>query len=143
MRVYVDERFKALGLSFSAPRTGDAGYDLFAVESVTVKAGERALISTGIHMEIPEGYVGLVKDRSSIAVAGLHTMAGVIDAAYRGEVRVLLLNTNATDYHIEAGQKIAQVVVLPAFVEAVQTVDSLEALSTTERGAGGFGSTGK
>jgi len=143
MRVYVNEAFHALGLALRAPKDGDAGYDLYAVESVEIGAGARALIPTGIHVEIPAGYVGLVKDRSSVAVAGLHCMAGVIDAAYRGEIKILLLNTNNTPYHVIAGQKIAQMIVVPYYAQAVESVETLEALSQTERGADGFGSTGR
>lgn len=143
MRVYVNEAFRALGLELRAPKDGDAGYDLYALDAVEIKAGERALIPTGVHVEIPMGYVGLVKDRSSMAVAGLHCMAGVIDAAYRGEIKILLLNTNAAPYQVTTGQKIAQMIVVPYYAQSIETVESLEALSQTERGAGGFGSTGR
>lgn len=143
MRVYVNDVFRALGLTFRAPNAGDAGYDLYAVESVEIAAGGRELIPTGLHVEIPAGYVGLVKDRSSMAVAGLHTMAGVIDAAYRGEVKILLLNTNSEPYRVEAGQKIAQMLIVAYYAQAVETVETLDALTSTERGAGGFGSTGR
>lgn len=143
MRVYVNEAFRTLGLKLSAPKPGDAGYDLFALESVSLPAGQRGLIPTGVHVEIPAGYVGLIKDRSSMAVAGLHTMAGVIDASYRGEIKIVLLNTNVEAYQVTAGQKIAQMIVVPVYTEALEITDSLESLSITERGAGGFGSTGR
>lgn len=143
MRVYVNEAFRALGVTLRAPQDGDAGYDLYAVDAVEIAAGERALIPTGVHVEIPTGYVGIIKDRSSMALAGLHCMAGVIDAAYRGEIRILLLNTNKTPYHVTTGQKIAQMLVVPYYGQVLETVETLEALSATERGAGGFGSTGR
>lgn len=143
MRVYKNEKLQALNIDFTAPRDGDAGYDLYSIGFYTVVPQQRVLVETGLHIEIPKNYVGLVKDRSSVASVGLHTMAGVIDSSYRGEVKILLLNVGQEDYTIIAGQKIAQMVVVPVYVEAVEVLDSLEALSDTERGAGGFGSTGK
>ncbi|HRL11013.1 MAG TPA: dUTP diphosphatase [Aggregatilineales bacterium] len=143
MRVYVNETFLALGLTLTAPRPGDAGYDLYAVETLQIVPGGRGLIPTGVHVEIPEGYVGLVKDRSSMALKGLHTMAGVVDAGYRGEIKIVLLNTTGEPVTIDAGQKVAQMIVVPVYTQALETVESLEALSATERGAGGFGSTGR
>lgn len=143
MRVYATDRFHQAGLSFSAPNPGDAGYDLRALESLSIPPGERALIPTGLHFEIPTGYVGLVKDRSSMALAGIHSLAGVIDSAYRGELKILLLNTTPEPYEITIGQKIAQMVVVPCLTQPVEFVATLDDLTTTERGAGGFGSTGK
>jgi dUTP pyrophosphatase len=143
MRVYVNETFRGLGLTLSAPRAGDAGYDLFAVEAVTVAAGQRGLIPTGVHVEIPDRWVGLVKDRSSMALKGLHTLAGVVDAGYRGEIKVVILNTTTEPVTIEVRQKVAQMIVVPVYTQALDVVETLEALSATERGAGGFGSTGR
>ncbi len=143
MRVYKNEKLQALNIDFSAPRDGDAGYDLYSIGEYTIPPQGRVLVETGLHVEIPHNYVGLVKDRSSVASAGLHTMAGVIDSSYRGEVKILLLNVGQEAYTISVGQKIAQMVVIPVYVEAVDVLDSLEALTDTERGAGGFGSTGK
>ncbi len=142
MRVFLTAEFRQQHLKFTAPRPGDAGYDLCALEAVTLPPGKRALIRTGLHVEIPSGYVGLVKDRSSMARDGLHTMAGVIDSAYRGELKILLLNTNDAEYAIQVGQKIAQMVVVPYYDAAVEVVDQLDQLSESVRGAGGFGSTG-
>ena len=143
MRVYQNERLRALDIQFSAPRAGDAGYDLFAVEECRVAPGQRALVETGLHLEIPQGYVGLIKDRSSVAAAGLHTLAGVIDSAYRGEVKILLVNLADEAVYISAGQKIAQLLIVPVSNPAIDYVDSLDDLSSTERGAGRFGSTGE
>lgn len=143
MRVYKNEKLQALNIDFTAPRDGDAGYDLYSMGEYTVAPQGRVLVDTGLHVEIPHNYVGLVKDRSSVASAGLHTMAGVIDSSYRGEVKILLLNVGQEAYTISVGQKIAQMVVIPVYVEAVEILDSLEALTDTERGAGGFGSTGE
>lgn len=143
MRVYQSEVSRKLGIQFTAPRDGDAGYDLFSIADYEVPAGKTVLVVTGLHVEIPSGYVGLVKDRSSVASAGLHSLAGVIDSAYRGEIKILLLNIGAATYSIKQGQKIAQMVVLPVYLEDVEQVDTLEDLTDTERGVGGFGSTGK
>ena len=142
MRVYKNEKLQALGIDFVAPRLGDAGYDVYAVEEYVLMPMERALIETGLHLEIPLGYVGLVKDRSSVASAGLHTMAGVIDASYRGEVKVLMINLSDAPYTVSTGQKIAQLVVMPIYAQSVDVVDTLDDLTETARGTGGFGSTG-
>lgn len=143
MRTYCDPRLETLGVKFSAPKPGDAGYDLYALEDCTIAPWSRAMIPTGVYLEIPEGYVGFVKDRSSMALAGLHCFAGVIDASYRGEVKVILLNTNDTPYEIQAGHKIAQIIIIPCYTAPLEPVESIEALTATERGSGGFGSTGK
>ncbi len=142
MRVFRNEKLRALDIEFTAPRPGDAGYDRYAADSYRIAPQQRALVETGLHLEIPPGYVGLVKDRSSVASAGIHTLAGVIDSAYRGELKVLLVNLGERDYLIRSGQKIAQLLVVPVYVEAVEFVHSLEDLSASERGSGGFGSTG-
>ena len=142
MRVYRNEKLRALGIDFAPPRPGDAGYDLFSTGDCLLPPGQRALLETGLHLEIPKGHVGLVKDRSSIASAGLHTLAGVIDSAYRGELKILLVNLGVADFHIRPGQKIAQLLVVPVYTEALQFVSTLQALSPSERGTGGFGSTG-
>lgn len=143
MRVYRNDKLRQLGIEFRAPRPGDAGYDLFSIENYRVEPGKRVMVETGLHFEIPGGYVGLVKDRSSVAAAGLHTLAGVIDSAYRGELKILMVNLADEDIQIRARQKIAQLLVVPVFSAPVEFVDSLEALSSTERGGGGFGSTGE
>lgn len=143
MRVYRNDKLRVLDIEFSTPRPGDAGYDLFAIEDYRVAPGQRVLVETGLHLELPDGHVGLVKDRSSVAAAGLHTLAGVIDSAYRGELKILLVNLAAEGFDIRAGQKIAQLLIVPVYGEAVEFVDSLEDLTSTVRGAGGFGSTGE
>lgn len=142
MRVYRNEKLCALGVEFSAPRAGDAGYDLYATRDCVIAPGQRAVIESGLHLEIPVGYVGLVKDRSSIASRGVHTLAGVIDSAYRGELKILLINLGADNYQVCAGHKIAQLLVVPVSTQPVEFAHSLDDLSASERGAGGFGSTG-
>lgn len=142
MRVYRSRQLKALGIDFQAPRDGDAGYDIHAIADCELAPGERALLPTGLVMEIPPGHVGLIKDRSSLALAGIHCLAGVIDSAYRGEVKILLINLGQRGYPIQAGQKIAQLLVMPVYTEAIEEVSDPGELSASERGAGGFGSTG-
>jgi dUTP pyrophosphatase len=122
---------------------GDAGLDLYALESGVLAAGERASIGTGIAVEIPPGHAGLVVPRSGLAARhGISVVnaPGLIDSGYRGEIRVLLLNTDrAEPFEIIAGARIAQLV-LVAVAFAVPV--GADALGATERGAGGFGSSG-
>jgi dUTP pyrophosphatase len=118
----------------------DAGLDLYSIERVRIPAGEGALLRTGVAMEIPEGYVGLVTDRSSLARRGLKTGGGIIDAGYRGEVHVIVRNVTQDSIEIELGERMAQMLILPiARPEATWS----EKLTESRRGTGGFGSTGK
>ncbi len=118
----------------------DAGLDLYSSDFYSLLPGERMLVQTGIKLAVPEGFVGLVWDKSGIAKDGLHTLAGVIDAGYRGEVKITLVNLSQDIYHIAPGQKVAQLIIqrieLPDISE--ETIDD-----ATARGDGGFGSTGK
>jgi dUTP pyrophosphatase len=123
---------------------GDAGLDLYSIEGAHIGPGERWSVGTGIAIEIPEGHAGLVLPRSGLAREygiSLVNSPGLIDAGYRGEVRVLLLNTDpAETVRIEAGARIAQLVVTPiALAEPVEVAE----LSDSARGDGGFGSTGR
>jgi dUTP pyrophosphatase len=122
---------------------GDAGLDLYALQDGRLDAGERASVRTGVAVEIPDGYAGLVLPRSGLAARSgiaLVNAPGLIDAGYRGEVRVLLLNTDrATPFTIAGGDRIAQLVLVR--IEAPPVVE-VEALSVSERGEGGFGSSG-
>ncbi len=118
----------------------DAGIDIYSNETTTLHPSERKLISTGIAMAIPPGYVGLIWDKSGIAVNhGLKTMAGVIDAGYRGEVKILIHNLSNQPYTIQAGTKIAQMLIQPVEQREIKEVQELD---DTSRGEGGFGSTG-
>lgn len=123
---------------------GDAGYDLFAAEAALLGPGERASVGTGVAVAIPEGCAGLVLPRSGLAMRhGISVVnaPGLIDAGYRGEVRVLLLNTDRQDpFEIAPGDRIAQLVI--SRVESPELVE-LPSLDETARGAGGFGSTGR
>jgi dUTP pyrophosphatase len=127
----------------SRARSGDAGLDLSACAAVTIAPGERAIVGTGLAVEIPEGHAGLVVPRSGLALRhGLSIVnaPGVIDAGYRGELRVILLNTDREHaFAVEPGMRIAQLLVVPAVpVEVVETSE----LTASERGDGGFGSSG-
>ncbi len=117
----------------------DAGIDLYANETRTLAPGERHVFSTGIAVEFPEGYVALLWDRSGLGSKGIHRLAGVIDAGYRGEWKVVLLNTTREPFEIRQGDKIIQCL-LHAFAPA--EIVEVSELSDTDRGATGFGSTG-
>ena len=118
---------------------GAAGADLRAAESVALPAGGRAAVATGVSVEIPAGYVGLVWPRSGLAVRhGIDTLAGVIDSDYRGEVKVVLVNHGPEPWAIAAGDRIAQLLVQPV----ARARFTRAALAPSGRGAGGFGSTG-
>lgn len=143
MRIYRNEKLRALGFDFQTPRSGDAGYDIYAIDKYDVAQMQRVVVETGLHLEIPIGYAGVVKDRSSVAAAGLHCLAGVIDSSYRGELKVLIVNLGQSAYTIQIGQKIAQLLLAPVHVEEISLVESLEELSASKRGTGGFGSTGE
>lgn len=122
-----------------------AGADLYACmqDKVEVGPGQSAMIPTGIAMEIPKGYAGLVFARSSMgAKRGLApaNKVGVIDSDYRGEIRVVLYNHSGEPQSIEPGERVAQLLIVPVFTPGFQEA---EKLSDTGRGAGGFGSTGK
>ncbi len=120
---------------------GDAGMDLYARETVTINPGEKAVVGTGIAFAIPEGYVGLIWDKSGIAIKnGLKVLGGVIDAGYRGEVMVGIINLSNVAYTFEAGHKVAQMIIQERIQPEVMVVDDLD---ETTRGEGGFGSTGK
>jgi len=123
-------------------RAGDAGLDLHAAESVTFAPGARLAVRTGIALAIPEGFAGFVLPRSGTALrTGLTVLnaPGLIDAGYRGEVQVLLINHGAVDVTVARGDRIAQLVIAAVTPVRFERVDLLP---ETERGHGGFGSTG-
>ena len=120
---------------------GDAGADITASEKIAIPPRERTLVSTGVRLEIPEGYVGLIWPRSGLAVKkGIDCGAGVIDSHYRGEVKVLLFNHSDNEFQIEPGDRIAQIL-----IQKVERVEFhlVEQLNETARSDAGFGSTGK
>ena len=123
---------------------GDAGLDLASCESVVLEPGERALVSTGVAVAIPHGYAGYVQPRSGLAVEHGITLVnspGLVDSGYRGELRIVLLNTDRKQpFAIEPGMRIAQLVVLPVPAVELRVVDELPA---SERGERGFGSSAR
>lgn len=118
---------------------GDAGLDLFSNIDLVLGPGEVKPIPTGIKVAIPEGYVGLVWDKSGISLKGVHRLAGVIDSGYRGEVRVVMVNLGREPFIVTVGMKVAQLLVQP--VETAE-VTEVEELDDTSRGEKGFGSSG-
>ena len=120
---------------------GDAGFDLFSISKVLVKKNSRAEVKTGIAMKIPKGCVGLIWDKSGLAIKfGIKTLGGVIDSGYRGEVIVGVYNTSNEDYVFEEGHKVAQMLIQKVENPQIKIVKELD---STSRGEGGFGSTGK
>jgi dUTP diphosphatase len=122
---------------------GDAGLDLAAAEGVVLAPGARAVVGTGLAVAVPEGHAGFVQPRSGLAARHGITIVnapGLVDSGYRGEVKVVLLNTGDEPFAVEPGMRIAQFVVLPiAAVELVEVAD----LPETERGERGYGSSGR
>ena len=119
----------------------DAGWDLYAKESFTVPAGGSAVHNTGVHMAIPKGYCGLIVSKSGLNVKRGITCRGLVDAGYVGSIVAKLDNASqGRDYAFKAGEKITQIVILPIPDVELEVVSELE---ETERGSGGFGSTGK
>ena len=120
---------------------GDAGVDLAACEGTVLEPGSRAVVATGLAVEIPDGYAGLVLPRSGLAARhgiGVVNSPGLIDSGYRGEIRVVLINSDReAAFVVEPGMRIAQLVIAP--VASVRLVE-VEELATSERGARGFGS---
>jgi dUTP pyrophosphatase len=118
----------------------DVGFDLRASENVSIMPNEQKTVKTGIIIEIPQGHVGLIRDRAGIITQmGLHTVAGTFDPAYRGEISVVLMNFGDETAEIEKGMRIAQMIILPVTKVKIKEVKSL---SSTERKDRGFGSTG-
>ena len=128
----------------------DGGLDLYTPEDVTVVRSRwtptegitigSATIDTGVHVEIPKGYVGFIKSKSGLMVKHGLTADGTIDSGYVGSIRVKLFNHTSTSYEFKAGEKIAQLVILPILTPELELVDELE---DTDRGSNGFGSSGK
>ena len=137
--------FKRISPDASLPsyaRPGDAGMDLKSAEDAVVEPGARLLVHTGLAMALPEGYEAQVRPRSGLALKHGITVLntpGTIDEGYRGEVGVILFNTGDTAFKIAKGDRIAQLVIAPVTRARIVETDDL---GSTERGAGGFGSTG-
>ena len=117
-----------------------AGFDLYSIEDYELQAGETHAFPTGISMEIPEGKACFFWDRSGMGFKGIHRFAGLIDSDYRGEFKVILNNSTKQVFKINKGDRIAQGVIQDYYKPEFEETDDL---SDTQRGAGGFGSTGK
>ena len=118
----------------------DAGLDLYSPETVIVPRRFAITIDTGVHVELPENTVGMVKSKSGLNVNNSIQSEGVIDVGYTGSIRVKLYNNGYEDYQVNKGDKISQLVILPILTPELELVDELD---ETERGEGGFGSTGR
>ena len=133
-KVQIDAKLPQYG------HTGDAGLDLFSSIDFVLEKGQVEAIPSGVKVAIPDGYVGLIWDKSGVSLKGVHRLAGVIDSGYRGEVKVVMINLSDKPFAIDKGMKIAQMLVQP--ITMVRVVEA-EDLDNTSRGEGGFGSTGK
>ena len=120
--------------------SGAAGYDVFSTANCTIKPGTRQLVPLGIKIEISNQFYLRVAPRSGLSVRGIDIGAGVVDSSYRGEVKVLVINNSNEDFKVESGTKIAQFILERCSNTLIKTEDIL---SRTERGFGGFGSTGQ
>jgi dUTP pyrophosphatase len=143
MRLRV-QRLDAAATLPTVAHEGDAGYDLYSIESLELAPGERAMVRTGIAIEVSNGHAALVLPRSGAAAKHGITVVnapGLIDSGYRGEVRVLLLNTDRSEpFSVAPGDRIAQLILVRVETPPVEDVGSL---NNSARGAGGFGSSGR
>ncbi|MBC7692639.1 MAG: dUTP diphosphatase [Methylotenera sp.] len=118
----------------------DAGMDLYCLEDVSLSPQTGCVTRTGIALAIPQGHVGMVADRSSMAKRGIKTAGGIIDAGYRGEIHVVLRNISGEAIEIKRGERIAQLLIIPIAIQAIEEVLELD---DTARGVKGFGSSGR
>lgn len=118
----------------------DAGLDLYARETKIVRAKDSEKFDTGVHIELPHGTTGFLKSKSGLNVNNGITSEGVIDEGYTGSIVVKLYNNSETDFKVKAGQKISQLVILPVVIP--ETLEIVQELENTDRGEGGFGSSG-
>ncbi len=140
-------KFKKLSENGIVPKRAslsEAGYDAYSTETIWIKPGQRVLIKTDIAMSIPEGFFGRICDRSSLALKhGIHVLGGILDSNFRGNIGIILINLSdggeEHSYQVKKGDRIAQIIFeeyIPVYFTEVNELD------TTDRGAGGFGSTG-
>lgn len=116
----------------------DAGLDFKSPVDEWIHPGEHVVIDTGVHCEIPKGYVGLITSKSGLMAKGI-TVRGTIDACYTGSIKAVMYNHGGEGFKVQRGMKVCQMVLVPIITPPLEVVDSLE---KTERGSGGFGSTG-
>lgn len=118
----------------------DAGFDLFSIEKIVLEPSQRIQVPTGIAMQIPAGHVGLIWDKSGVSHNyGLKTLGGVVDSGYRGEIKIGLVNLSNQKFIIEKGQKVAQMIIQKKETCQIEEVSDLD---NSDRGEGGFGSSG-
>ncbi len=134
------KRINPLSQGLQRQHDDDAGWDVSTIEGYSIGPGEHHGFLTGFSAAFPHDFVAVIKDRSSLGSKGIHVLAGVIDAGYRGEWKIILLNTSQEIYNVQIGDRIAQCLFLPV---PKTTVTVVEELPESERGTGGFGSTGK
>lgn len=126
----------------SPAKAGDAGFDLSVSRELTIHGKSFQKVKLDLRLAIPDGYVGMIKDRSGLAGKGLHVIGGVIDAGYRGEIAVVFANFSDYAHMFTDGDRIAQLLILPVETPPLVRVASAAELGATERGENGFGSTG-
>lgn len=138
----INVKFKKLNpnaIPFSYSREQDACMDMYALEGTIIPASTTKIIPTGIAVEIPQGYEGLVRGRSGLASKGITAHLGTIDETYRGDVGMIIANHTNADFKVEAGMRLAQFTVKPVYHIQLEEV---EELSDTSRGSNGYGSSG-
>lgn len=140
MREIIKIKLDKGAIAPSRGHTWDAGMDLYSPVDKIIPAKESITFDTGVHLEIPERWVGLIRSRSGMMVNHGITTDGTIDAHYTGSIRVCLFNHSDFEYRVNAGDKIAQLVIVPCMLPRLELVDSME---KTDRGDNGFGSTGR
>src|SRR3989344_3354219 len=136
-------KFKLVGENAILPaysKDGDAAFDIYASEDKTLRSGKVELVKTGVASEFPAGYFVSFRDRSSMGIKGVNCLAGVIDSGYRGEWGVVMINFGEEKYEIKIGDRIAQGILHKLPRVKIEKVGQLE---DSERGKGGFGSTGR
>jgi dUTP pyrophosphatase len=141
--------FTKLSVSARVPEkksSGAAGYDIYSLHGGTILPSKQDLVPTGIAMVLPQGCYGRIAPRSGLSLRGIHVGAGVIDADYRGEIKVILYNFSDTPFHFHPGERIAQLILEKIYTDETCVVISKETFekehTNTSRGSGGFGSTG-
>jgi dUTP pyrophosphatase len=141
MRISIEVPYVVSNKLLFHKHKSDAGFDLESIEDVIVPAKDfTPMIHTGVHVSIPQGFFGLVKERSGMAAKGISVLGGVIDSGYTGEIMVNLQNMSGYDYVIKSGDRIAQLIIIPC--SAVMIEGNPEEIKS-ERGENGFGSTGR
>lgn len=137
VKYYLTTPSAIAGCKFVAPLTGDSGHDIHANAPLCILPQESKVISTGLYLSIHPNLVGIIKDRKTLALKGLRVMAGLIDASFRDEVSIFMANTSNSPYHVQAGDRVAQILFLllgkPAVIKT-----SYDKLGPTRKGRGGI-----